>query len=46
MCIFFCGDRLQPQFAGAVLFGVADYVPALEAYIEKYGIDLKRVLSV
>lgn len=23
--------------AGAVLFGVADYVPALETYIEKYG---------
>jgi sulfide:quinone oxidoreductase len=27
--------------AGAVLFGVAAYVPALMAYIERYGIDLK-----
>jgi len=27
--------------AGAVLFGVADYVPALMAYVEKYGIDLQ-----
>jgi len=26
--------------AGAVLFGVADYVPALMEYVEKYGIDL------
>ncbi|WEZ88714.1 MULTISPECIES: FAD/NAD(P)-binding oxidoreductase [unclassified Pseudomonas] len=26
--------------AGAVLFGVADYVPALMAYIDKYGVDL------
>lgn len=34
--------NLDIQFhnAGAVLFGVADYVPALEAYIEKYGIDV------
>jgi sulfide:quinone oxidoreductase len=27
--------------AGAVLFGVAAYVPALMAYVERYGIDLK-----
>lgn len=27
--------------AGGVLFGVADYVPALETYIRKYGINLK-----
>lgn len=27
--------------AGAVLFGVATYVPALMEYIEKYGIDLR-----
>jgi sulfide:quinone oxidoreductase len=27
--------------AGAVLFGVANYVPALMAYVERYGIDLK-----
>lgn len=35
------GD-LDVQFhnAGAVLFGVPAYVPALEAYIEKYGIDV------
>ena len=26
--------------AGAVLFGVADYVPALMTYVERYGIDL------
>lgn len=26
--------------AGAVLFGVADYVPALMEYVEKYGIEL------
>ena len=26
--------------AGGVLFGVADYVPALMSYIEKYGIEL------
>lgn len=26
--------------AGGVLFGVADYVPALESYIQKYGVDL------
>ena len=26
--------------AGAVLFGVADYVPALMKYVEKYGINL------
>ncbi|MBK4998376.1 NAD(P)/FAD-dependent oxidoreductase [Pseudomonas sp. S31] len=35
--------QIQPSFfnAGAVLFGVADYVPALMAYIDKYGVDLK-----
>lgn len=27
--------------AGGVLFGVPDYVPALMAYIERYGIDLQ-----
>lgn len=27
--------------AGAALFGVADYVPALMRYIERYGIDLR-----
>ncbi len=27
--------------AGPVLFGVASYVPALMAYVERYGIDLK-----
>jgi sulfide:quinone oxidoreductase len=26
--------------AGGVLFGVKDYVPALESYVERYGIDL------
>lgn len=33
---------IKPSFfnAGAVLFGVADYVPALMAYIDKYGVDL------
>ncbi|MDK8463071.1 FAD/NAD(P)-binding oxidoreductase [Marinobacter sp. SS13-12] len=35
-------SKLDVQFhnAGAVLFGVPAYVPALEAYIEKYGIDV------
>lgn len=34
--------NLDVQFhnAGAVLFGVPDYVPALEAYIDRYGIGL------
>jgi sulfide:quinone oxidoreductase len=27
--------------AGAVLFGVADYVPALQSYVDKYGIGLE-----
>jgi sulfide:quinone oxidoreductase len=27
--------------AGAVLFGVADYVPALQEYVTRYGIDLR-----
>jgi hypothetical protein len=27
--------------AGAVLFGVADYVPALMEYVQAYGIDLQ-----
>ena len=35
--------QMQVEFhnAGAVLFGVAAYVPALMEYIRKYGIDLK-----
>ena len=35
--------NIQAQFfnAGAVLFGVADYVPALMAYIDKYAVDLQ-----
>ena len=35
-------DAIEVEFhnAGAVLFGVADYVPALMEYVEKYGIDL------
>lgn len=35
-------DQIDVQFfnAGAVLFGVADYVPALMQYVERYGIDL------
>lgn len=34
--------RIKPEFynAGGVLFGVADYVPALMAYVQRYGIDL------
>ena len=34
--------NIDVQFhnAGAVLFGVKDYVPALMAYVERYGIDL------
>jgi sulfide:quinone oxidoreductase len=34
--------RIRPELhsAGAVLFGVADYVPALMKYIERYGIAL------
>ena len=36
-------DAIDVEFrnAGAVLFGVADYVPALMEYVEKYGIDLE-----
>ena len=36
-------DQIDVEFdnAGGVLFGVADYVPALMSYVEKYGIDLK-----
>ncbi len=36
-------DDIEVEFcnAGGVLFGVADYVPALMSYIEKYAIDLK-----
>lgn len=36
-------DQIDVEFdnAGGVLFGVADYVPALMNYVEKYGIDLK-----
>lgn len=35
-------DQIDVAFhnAGGVLFGVSDYVPALEKYIEKYNIDL------
>ena len=35
-------DQIDVEFcnAGGVLFGVADYVPALMSYIEKYGIQL------
>ncbi|PHS76036.1 MAG: pyridine nucleotide-disulfide oxidoreductase [Porticoccus sp.] len=35
-------DNLSVQFhnAGAVLFGVPDYVPALQSYIDRYGIDV------
>jgi sulfide:quinone oxidoreductase len=35
-------DGIEVEFrnAGAVLFGVADYVPALQSYVDKYGIDL------
>ncbi|KPP92602.1 FAD/NAD(P)-binding oxidoreductase [Erythrobacter sp. HL-111] len=36
-------DEVEVEFcnAGGVLFGVADYVPALMEYVEKYGIDLR-----
>ena len=35
-------DEIEIEFhnAGGVLFGVADYVPALMSYVEKYGIHL------
>ncbi|PVX60047.1 bifunctional protein tyrosine phosphatase family protein/NAD(P)/FAD-dependent oxidoreductase [Paraburkholderia unamae] len=35
-------DQIEVEFfnAGAALFGVADYVPALMKYVESYGIDL------
>jgi len=38
-----CLERINARFfnAGAVLFGVADYVPALMEYIHKYAIDLQ-----
>jgi len=34
-------DRIDVSFhnAGAVLFGVADYVPALEQYMDRYGVE-------
>ncbi len=32
--------KIQFNTAGAELFGVQDYVPALMAYVERYGIDL------
>ncbi len=35
------GTDVQFHNAGAVLFGVAHYVPALMSYIERYGINLK-----
>jgi sulfide:quinone oxidoreductase len=36
------GDiEIEFRNAGAVLFGVADYVPALMEYVEKYGIHLE-----
>ncbi|MGH8381496.1 NAD(P)/FAD-dependent oxidoreductase [Pseudomonas sp.] len=43
--------NIQAQFfnAGAVLFGVADYVPALMEYIDKYAVDLRyshRLIAV
>ncbi len=36
-------DQIDVEFdnTGGVLFGVADYVPALMSYVEKYAIDLK-----
>ncbi|VVS98965.1 NAD(P)/FAD-dependent oxidoreductase [Erythrobacter sp. EC-HK427] len=36
-------DKIEVDFcnAGGVLFGVADYVPALMTYVEKYGINLQ-----
>jgi len=36
-------DDVEVEFcnAGGVLFGVADYVPALMGYVESYGIDLR-----
>jgi len=36
-------DQIDVEFcnAGSVLFGVADYVPALMSYIEKYGVNLR-----
>ena len=35
-------DQIDVQFhsAGAVIFGVKEYVPALMSYVERYGIDL------
>ena len=35
-------DNIEVGFhnAGGALFGVADYVPALEGYVSRYGIDL------
>ncbi|TRD11798.1 NAD(P)/FAD-dependent oxidoreductase [Erythrobacter insulae] len=36
-------DQIEVEFdnAGGVLFGVADYVPALMGYVEKYDVDLR-----
>ncbi|MDE8650647.1 bifunctional protein tyrosine phosphatase family protein/NAD(P)/FAD-dependent oxidoreductase [Novosphingobium album (ex Liu et al. 2023)] len=35
------GIEVEFHSAGPVLFGVADYVPALMTYIERYGIDFR-----
>jgi len=35
------GIGVEFHSAGPALFGVADYVPALTAYIERYGIDFR-----
>lgn len=37
-----CLDQIDVEFhiAGAALFGVAAFVPALQRYIERYGVDL------
>ncbi len=46
-CDLWRGDGVLPSIdvefhaAGAALFGVAAYVPALMEYVEKYGIDLR-----
>ncbi|MEQ9463001.1 MAG: bifunctional protein tyrosine phosphatase family protein/NAD(P)/FAD-dependent oxidoreductase, partial [Haliea sp.] len=46
-----CLDNIEIEFynAGAVLFGVQDYVPALMKYIEAYGVNLnfnQRLVAV
>lgn len=43
-----CLDKTQIEFynAGGVLFGVEDYVPALNTYMDKYGVERKYMRNL